>query len=135
MTDPLSNIKLAPRAIRDLKNLDRQTRKRVQQALQALGADAANLDVKPVAGHALGVACTSVSTACSTASSPTMLVPFSTPGESHLSDRVVEEGVSIGYQDPNGIFPGCECDSATVELDLYIESPKASPPEEATSVN
>jgi hypothetical protein len=37
MTDPLSNIKLAPRAIRDLKNLDRQTRKRVQQAFQALG--------------------------------------------------------------------------------------------------
>jgi mRNA interferase RelE/StbE len=52
MTDSLSNIKLAPRAIRDLKNLDRQTRKRVQQAFQALGADAANLDVKPVAGHA-----------------------------------------------------------------------------------
>jgi len=52
MTDPLSNIKLAPRAIRDLKSLDRHTRKRVQQAFQALGADAANLDVKPVAGHA-----------------------------------------------------------------------------------
>lgn len=52
MTSPLSNIKLAPRAIRDLKGLDRQTRKRVQQAFQALGADAANLDVKPVAGHA-----------------------------------------------------------------------------------
>jgi mRNA interferase RelE/StbE len=52
MTDPLDNVKLAPRAIRDLKNLDRQTRKRVQQAFQALGADAANLDVKPVAGHA-----------------------------------------------------------------------------------
>ncbi len=54
MTDPLSAIKLAPRAIRDLKRLDRQTRKRVQQAFQALGTgtDAANLDVKPVAGHA-----------------------------------------------------------------------------------
>jgi mRNA interferase RelE/StbE len=52
MTDPLSNIKLAPRAIRDLKSLDRQTRKRVQQAFQALGTDAANLDIKPVAGHA-----------------------------------------------------------------------------------
>src|SRR3981081_2876189 len=54
MTDPLSNIKLAPRAIRDLKHLDRQTRKRVQQAFEAfeaLGADAANLDIKPVAGH------------------------------------------------------------------------------------
>jgi mRNA-degrading endonuclease RelE of RelBE toxin-antitoxin system len=50
--DPLSNIKLAPRAIRDLKSLDRQTRKRVQQAFQAPGADAANLDVKPVAGRA-----------------------------------------------------------------------------------
>jgi mRNA-degrading endonuclease RelE of RelBE toxin-antitoxin system len=52
MTDPLSNIKLAPRAIRDLKHLDRKTRKRVQQAFEALGADAANLDIKPVAGHA-----------------------------------------------------------------------------------
>jgi mRNA-degrading endonuclease RelE of RelBE toxin-antitoxin system len=52
MTDPLSNIELAPRAIRDLKGLDRQTRKRVQQAFQALEANAANLDVKLVAGHA-----------------------------------------------------------------------------------
>lgn len=52
MTDSLSSIKLAPRAVRDLKALDRQTRKRVQQAFQALEADAANLDVKPVAGHA-----------------------------------------------------------------------------------
>jgi mRNA-degrading endonuclease RelE of RelBE toxin-antitoxin system len=51
MTDPLSNIKLAPRAIRDLKGLDRRTRKRVRQAFQALGTDAANVDVKPVAGH------------------------------------------------------------------------------------
>lgn len=51
VSDPLSNIKLAPRAIRDLKGLDRQTRKRVQQAFEALGADAANLDVKLVAGH------------------------------------------------------------------------------------
>lgn len=64
-----------------------------------------------------------------------MLVPSSIPGESHLSDSVVEEGALIGYQYPNGIFPGCECDSATVELDLYIGSPKWSPPEEATSVN
>ncbi len=53
MTDPLSNIKLAPRAIRDLKGVGRQTRKRVQQVFQALGADAANLDIKPVAGHPL----------------------------------------------------------------------------------
>jgi mRNA-degrading endonuclease RelE of RelBE toxin-antitoxin system len=51
MTDPLSNVQLAPREIRDLKNLDRRTRKRMQQALQALGAEAANLDVKAVAGH------------------------------------------------------------------------------------
>jgi mRNA interferase RelE/StbE len=51
MNDPLSSIELAPRAIRDLKRLDRQTRKRVQQAFEALGTDAANLDVKPVAGH------------------------------------------------------------------------------------
>ncbi len=46
MTGPLSKIKLAPRAVRDLKGLDRQTRKRVQ-----IG-DAANLDVKPVVGRA-----------------------------------------------------------------------------------
>ncbi len=52
MTDPLSKIKLAPRAVRDLKQLDRKTRKRVQQAFEALGTDAANLDVKTVAGHA-----------------------------------------------------------------------------------
>jgi mRNA interferase RelE/StbE len=48
----LSNIELAPRAIRDVKRLDRQTRKRVQQAFGALAAGAANLDIKPVAGHA-----------------------------------------------------------------------------------
>jgi hypothetical protein len=64
-----------------------------------------------------------------------MLVASSVPDELPLSDGVVEEGALIGYQDPNGIFPGCECDSATVELDLYIGSPKWSPPEEATSVN
>jgi mRNA-degrading endonuclease RelE of RelBE toxin-antitoxin system len=52
MTDPLSSIKLAPHAVRDLKRLDRQTRKRVQQGFQALGANAANLDIKPVAGRA-----------------------------------------------------------------------------------
>jgi mRNA interferase RelE/StbE len=52
MTDPLTNIKLAPRAIRDLKQLDRKSRKRVQQAFEALGANAANLDIKLVAGHA-----------------------------------------------------------------------------------
>jgi mRNA interferase RelE/StbE len=52
MTDPLSKIELAPRATRDLRRIDRQTRKRVQQAFEALGADAANLDIKPVTGHA-----------------------------------------------------------------------------------
>lgn len=52
MTDPLGSITLAPRAIRDLKRLDRLTRKRVQQAFEALGADAANLDIKQIAGHA-----------------------------------------------------------------------------------
>jgi mRNA interferase RelE/StbE len=52
MTDPLGSVTLAPRAIRDLKRLDRPTRKRVQQALEALAAGAANLDVKPVVGHA-----------------------------------------------------------------------------------
>jgi mRNA interferase RelE/StbE len=51
MTDPLGNITLAPRAIRDLKHLDRPTRKRVQQAFEALAADAANLDIKQIAGH------------------------------------------------------------------------------------
>lgn len=52
MTSPLGSIKLAPRAIRDLKRLDRPTRKRVQQAFEALAADAANLDIKQIAGHA-----------------------------------------------------------------------------------
>jgi mRNA-degrading endonuclease RelE of RelBE toxin-antitoxin system len=52
MTDPLSNITLAPRATRDLKRLDRVTRKRVQHAFEALAVDAANLDVKQIAGHA-----------------------------------------------------------------------------------
>jgi mRNA interferase RelE/StbE len=52
MAEPLSPIALAPRAIRDLKSLDRQTRKRIQHAFEALAADAANLDIKPVAGHA-----------------------------------------------------------------------------------
>ena len=52
MTDPLNNITLAPRATRDLKRLDRPTRKRVRQAFGALAADASNLDIKPVAGHA-----------------------------------------------------------------------------------
>jgi mRNA interferase RelE/StbE len=51
MADPLRSIKIAPRAIRDLKRLDRQTRRRVQQAFQALEGDAANLDIKAVAGH------------------------------------------------------------------------------------
>lgn len=52
MANPLRNIELALRAIRHLKHLDRQTRKRVQQTFEALGADAANLDIKPAAGHA-----------------------------------------------------------------------------------
>lgn len=52
MTDPLSKITLAPRATRDLKRLDRSTRKRIQQAFEALAADAAHLDIKPVTGHA-----------------------------------------------------------------------------------
>jgi mRNA interferase RelE/StbE len=51
VTDSLSGIKLAPRAVRDLKHLDHKTRKRAQRALEALGTDATNLDIKPVAGH------------------------------------------------------------------------------------
>lgn len=50
--DPLGRIAIAPRATRDLKRLDRPTRRRVQQAFEALAADAANLDIKPLAGHA-----------------------------------------------------------------------------------
>ncbi len=52
MTDPLCKVTLAPRAIRDLKRLDRVARKRVQRAFATLATDAANLDVKQVAGHA-----------------------------------------------------------------------------------
>ena len=48
----MNSITFAPRAIRDLKRLDRSTRKRVRQAFEALAADAANLDIKQVAGHA-----------------------------------------------------------------------------------
>ncbi|HEY1690359.1 MAG TPA: type II toxin-antitoxin system RelE/ParE family toxin [Solirubrobacteraceae bacterium] len=48
----MSNIMLAPRATRDLKGLDRVTRRRVQQAFEALAADAANLDIKQITGHA-----------------------------------------------------------------------------------
>lgn len=51
MTGHLSKIKLAPRAIRDLKGLDRQTRKRVQNAFQALETDAANLNANRVAAR------------------------------------------------------------------------------------
>jgi len=51
MTDPLSSIRLAPRAIRDLKRLDSPTRKRVQRSFEALATNAVNLDIKPVAGH------------------------------------------------------------------------------------
>ena len=52
MTDPLGHIKLAPRAIRDIKRLDARTRKRVRQAFESLEVGAANLDIKPIAGHA-----------------------------------------------------------------------------------
>ncbi len=55
MTDhlePLGGISIAPRATRDLKRLDRSTRRRARQAFEALAADAANLDIKPIAGHA-----------------------------------------------------------------------------------
>jgi len=48
----MGDITLAPRATRDIKRLDRATRKRVQQAFEALTAEAANLDIKQVAGHA-----------------------------------------------------------------------------------
>lgn len=52
MTGPLSKIELAPRGIRDIRHLDRSTRKRVQLAFEALAADAANLEIKQIAGHA-----------------------------------------------------------------------------------
>lgn len=52
MTNPLGDITLAPRAIRDVKRLERMTRKRVQQAFESLACGAANLDIKPIAGHA-----------------------------------------------------------------------------------
>jgi mRNA interferase RelE/StbE len=47
----MNDIALAPRAIRDLKRLDRATVKRMRQAFQALAAGAENLDIKPVAGR------------------------------------------------------------------------------------
>jgi len=50
--NPLDGIEIAPRATRDLKRLDRSTRRRVRQAFEALAAGAANLDIKPIVGHA-----------------------------------------------------------------------------------
>lgn len=48
----MGDITLAPCVTRDIKRLDRATRKRVQQVFEALTVDAANLDIKQVAGHA-----------------------------------------------------------------------------------
>ena len=52
MTAPLLRVSLAPRAEKDLRRMERAVVRRVRDALEALGADAANLDVKPLAGHA-----------------------------------------------------------------------------------
>jgi hypothetical protein len=54
----------------------------------------------------------------------------------HLSDNVVGDGASIGYRQPNGIFPAtCFCDSGWVSLRVYIAPPlDASPPETVYSV-
>jgi mRNA interferase RelE/StbE len=51
MAGSIGDISLAPRATRDIKRLDQATRMRVRQAFEALAADAANLDIKQVAGH------------------------------------------------------------------------------------
>ena len=48
---PLSGIQLAPRAVRDLRKLDRPVHRRVGRALEQLAAGAPNLDVKPISGH------------------------------------------------------------------------------------
>lgn len=47
----LSRLQLAPRAVRDLRKLDGQVRRRVRRALEQLAAGAPNLDVKPISGH------------------------------------------------------------------------------------
>ena len=49
-TSPL-RIRLAPRAQRDLRRLERATVKRVQTALIGLANGAPNLDVKAISGH------------------------------------------------------------------------------------
>jgi mRNA-degrading endonuclease RelE of RelBE toxin-antitoxin system len=46
-----ARIELAPRAIRDVGQLERPVRERMQRALEALSEHASNLDVKPVTGR------------------------------------------------------------------------------------
>lgn len=45
-------IELAPRAVRDLRRIDPQERRRIRVALHELAAGAQNLDVKSLAGAA-----------------------------------------------------------------------------------
>jgi mRNA-degrading endonuclease RelE of RelBE toxin-antitoxin system len=47
-----ARIELTTRALRDLRKLDGQTRRRIAAALQELGGGAENLDVKALVGHA-----------------------------------------------------------------------------------
>jgi mRNA-degrading endonuclease RelE of RelBE toxin-antitoxin system len=48
---PPHRVRLAPRAQRDLRHLERPTVKRVQNALRALAAGADNLDVRAITGQ------------------------------------------------------------------------------------
>lgn len=48
----MTTIELAPRAVKDLRRLERPDRIRLQNALQRLSDDAGNLDVKALTGSA-----------------------------------------------------------------------------------
>jgi len=51
MPDTTPRIELARRAVRDLRKMDTPERRRIREALDALAADAGNLDVKALAGR------------------------------------------------------------------------------------
>ncbi len=52
MEPPPSRIELAQRAVRDMRKMDGPERRRIRAALRELVEDAANLDVKALAGRA-----------------------------------------------------------------------------------
>jgi hypothetical protein len=50
-----------------------------------------------------------------------------------ISDNVIGEGVPIGYERPNGIFPGCACDIGLLTFEVSVVSSDEVPGEEAVT--